>query len=174
MSLGRERLPWAKRRPEWDRGQALVEFALILPIIFILVVNTVNFGAFIFAWLSVQHASRNAVQYAVLGSEAMGHPLAPTGSQVQTLVNSDFYSLLKGTNPTVTICSNTNGNITNEYGSGCNPPADPEPASFTLLSVDVNYTYTPIIPSFSIAELGIITTLPPTTIHRTARMRLLQ
>jgi hypothetical protein len=33
-------------------GQALIEFALILPMVFFLIVNAVNFGAFLFAWIN--------------------------------------------------------------------------------------------------------------------------
>ena len=32
------------------RGQALIEFALIVPVLFVLLVNAVNFGGFLFAF----------------------------------------------------------------------------------------------------------------------------
>src|ERR1700733_4156384 len=34
-------------------GQALIEFALVLPLVFLLIVNAVNLGAFLFAWITV-------------------------------------------------------------------------------------------------------------------------
>ncbi|MGH9648694.1 MAG: PilZ domain-containing protein, partial [Bryobacteraceae bacterium] len=39
-------------------GQALIEFALVLPMAFLLIVNAVNFGAFLFAWISVANGAR--------------------------------------------------------------------------------------------------------------------
>ena len=54
------------------------------------------------------------------------------------------------------------------------PPADPEPATYILTTVDVTYTFQPPIPLWNFAKLGISATLPPTTIHRRAVMRMLQ
>jgi hypothetical protein len=38
----------------------------------------------------------------------------------------------------------------------------------------VTYTYTPLIPLFPFAKLGISATLPSGTVHRKAVMRMLQ
>ncbi len=34
-------------------GQSLVEFALVLPLLFLLIVNAINFGGFFYAWITV-------------------------------------------------------------------------------------------------------------------------
>jgi len=40
------------------KGQALIEFILVLPILFLLILNLVNFGGFFYAWITVANAAR--------------------------------------------------------------------------------------------------------------------
>ncbi len=47
-----------------EKGQALIEYALILPFIFLLIINLVNFGGFFFAWITVANAARAGADYA--------------------------------------------------------------------------------------------------------------
>lgn len=160
--------------PANTRGQALIEFVLIFPLLFLLIVNAINFGAFFFAWITVADAARAGTQYWVLGSAAIGTPAAPTSGQVTTLVTNDISSLLNRSSLTVRTCKNNNGTVTCT-GAGTNtPPADPEPATYISASVDVTYTFNPPIPLFNFSEVGVFATLPPSTIHRRAVMRMLQ
>lgn len=156
------------------RGQALIEFALIIPLIFLLIVNTVNFGAFLFAWITVANAARAGAQYWVLGSAAVATPTAATASQVTTLVTNDISSLLARSSLVVRACKNNNSVVTCTGAGSQVPPADPEPLTYISTSVDVTYTYQPPISLWSFARLGIYATLPPTTVHRQAVMRMLQ
>ena len=140
-------------------GQALVEFALILPLVFLLAVNTINFGGFLIAWITVAGAARD-------GAEYMASSASPTAAQVRTLITSDLHSLPNSSNVTladVPICTT----------NSCDALSDPE-ASYTLGSVDVTYPYNPFIPLFSFPALGISATLPSSTIHRRVVMRMLQ
>ena len=60
-----------------SRGQAMAEFALLLPILALLLVMAVDFGRVFFGWVGVQNAARIAANYAAQ------HPLddyADTGS----------------------------------------------------------------------------------------------
>ena len=41
---------------------------LMLPLLFLLIVNAVNFGGFLFAWITIANAARAGAQYWVLGS----------------------------------------------------------------------------------------------------------
>jgi hypothetical protein len=68
----------------------------------------------------------------------------------------------------VTPCTNSTAS------AACGTSADPEAPTFTLATVDVTYTYRPLIPLFSFTNLGISATLPSGTIHRKAVMRMLQ
>jgi hypothetical protein len=141
-------------------GQALVEFALILPLLFLLIVNAVNFGAFFFAWITVADAARAGAQYAALGTAAYGSPL--TRNDVGTVTAKDMSSFVSPPHPAV--CR------TNDLG--CSVPVDPE--GYSVTSVDVTFTYTPVVRLFDFPGLGIHATIPPTTIHRRVMMRMLQ
>lgn len=153
------------RRPA---GQALVEFALIIPLVLVLAVNAVNFGGFLFAWITVAGAARSGAQYMIMSSASSGAPTAPTAGQIGTLVTNDITSLLNRASLLVATCTNSTAS------AACGTSADPEAPAFTLATVDVTYTYKPLIPLFSFTGLGISATLPSGTIHRKAVMRMLQ
>ena len=158
----------SKVKPRGE-GQALVEFALIVPLVFLLAVNAVNFGGFLFAWISVANAARAGAQYMVMSSSSPGSPTPATLAQITALVTNDVSSLMNRSSILVAICTNkTTGPI------GCTSLFDPEAPAYTLATVDVTYTYKPYIPLFSFPKLGISATLPATTIHRKAVMRMLQ
>jgi Flp pilus assembly protein TadG len=156
------------------RGQALIEFTLMVPLLFVLVVNAVNFGSFLFAWITIANAARAGAQYGALGSAAITTPTPATAAQVTTLVTNDIASLLGRSTLVVRVCSNNNTVVTCTGTGSLAPPADPEPVSYILTTVDVTLTWQPPIPLFSFAKLGISATLPPTTIHRRTVMRMLQ
>jgi len=155
-------------------GQALIEFALVLPMAFLLIVNAVNFGAFLFAWITVANGARTGAQYLVEGIATVGTPTAATAAQITTLVTSDISSLLNRASLAVRVCKNNNGVMACSGPGGYIPPADPEPTKYVLASVDVTYTYVPLVPLSDFGGLGIHATLPTTTIHRQASMRMLQ
>lgn len=53
------------RRPR--SGQALIEFALALPILLLLLFGVIEFGRLVQAWMAVQNAARFGLRYAVTG-----------------------------------------------------------------------------------------------------------
>jgi Flp pilus assembly protein TadG len=152
-----------------EKGQALLEFALIVPLVFILAVNAVNFAGFIFAWITVADAARSGAQYMALSSASPGTPTAATLAQITALVGNDVTSLKNRSSATVAICTNSTAGA-----NGCTTLSDPEAPAYTLATVDVTYTYNPYIPLFSFPKLGIGATLPSGTVHRKAVMRMLQ
>ena len=88
-------------------------------------------------------------------------------------------SSLPGT-PTIAVCENNNGVLTTLSGT-CSltgslaVPADPEAPLYILATVDVTYTYVPLTKgALSFPKLGINATIPPTSIHRRAEMRVIQ
>ena len=132
------------------RGQSLVEFALILPILFLLIVNVINFGGMFYAWVTVANAARAGAQYMMMGSATIHSPVLPTSAQVTSLVRNDLLSLPNRSSAVIQVCTNTNG--TASCGS---PPADPEPAAYILGTVDVTYTYVPFVASWNFSALGV-------------------
>ncbi len=167
-SIGRERRSSA-------HGQALLEFALVLPLLFLLIVNVVNFGGMFYAFITVANAARTGAQYYSIGGAMVGSPGQPDASQVSALVAQDLASLPNAAGAQVKVCTLLAGaSAPTCVGTGAgSPPADNESSPYTTLSVDVRYTYTPFIPLWEFPALGIHATLPPTTIHRQSVMRAL-
>jgi Flp pilus assembly protein TadG len=150
-------------------GQALVEFALIVPLVFLLAVNAVNIGGFLFAWITVANAARSGAEYMGMSSHSPGSPAPATLAQITALVTNDVASLKNRSSVVVAMCTNST-----TAANGCTSLFDPEAPAYTLATLDVTYTYQPFIPLFSFPRLGISATLPPGTIHRKAVVRMLQ
>ncbi|HEX9635207.1 MAG TPA: TadE/TadG family type IV pilus assembly protein [Candidatus Limnocylindria bacterium] len=62
------------RTGDRGRGQALVEMALILPLLLVLVVGGIDFGRIFFGSVGLQNAARVAANYAALHPNAWGTP----------------------------------------------------------------------------------------------------
>jgi Flp pilus assembly protein TadG len=158
-------------------GQSLVECALILPIVFILIVNVVNFGAFFYAWITVSNAARAGADYGILSGASAGTLPTTTGTPdlITQLITNDILSLPNRASLVVNVCENNVGAtpaVNALVGTCTGIPTDPESASYVGLTVDVTYTYQPLIPAaFKFANLNVFATIPSTTIHRRAVMR---
>ncbi|HYN63274.1 MAG TPA: TadE/TadG family type IV pilus assembly protein, partial [Candidatus Limnocylindrales bacterium] len=68
------KLPMVRRRRPRSRGQALVEFALILPILVMLLLLAIDFGRVFFGWVAINNAAR------IAANEASFHPEAWEGT----------------------------------------------------------------------------------------------
>ena len=173
-----------KRTRELTRsceGQALIEFSLVLPLLFLLIVNVVNFGAMMYAWICVSNASRTGAQYYITSGASVGAPSPPSAAAVRTLVVNDLHPLPNSANAQVCVALSTSVSWSCTAGATAPatlPAADSGEGSpaivFPVGAVDVSYPYQPLIPLWSFPRLGIRATLPPTTVHRRAVMRILQ
>ena len=76
-------------------GQALVELAIMLPLLLILIANVINFAGFFFAFIEIANASRSAGDYTVMGTVAYSGTDASGASGPQLNAPSD--SGLSGT-----------------------------------------------------------------------------
>jgi hypothetical protein len=101
-------------------GAALVEFAVMLPLLLILIANIVNFAGFFCAFIEVGNASRSAGDYTIMGkiaysgtdaSGASGPPLsAPSdngssGAQlVANMLGTDMLGLPNRSSINVRLC----------------------------------------------------------------------
>jgi Flp pilus assembly protein TadG len=63
-----------------NKGQALVEFAIILPILLLLILGIVQFGMMINSYLSIQYAAREGARAGIVGS---------TDSEIKNLIIAD-------------------------------------------------------------------------------------
>lgn len=57
---------WLRSRPK-ARAQAMLEFALALPLLLVLIFGIIEFGRLLQAWLATQNAARFGLRYAVTG-----------------------------------------------------------------------------------------------------------
>jgi hypothetical protein len=161
-----------KTGPHHSSGSALIEFALLLPLLFVMIVNTVNFGGFLLSWLTVSGAARAGADYWVQGRATVSGKDQPTAAQVSSVVTQEISALLNRASLSITVCRNLNGT------SDCpgSPPSDPEPTHYAIGVVDVTYTYKPLIPSFNFRPLGVTAGFFPrsgVTVHRRAVMRIM-
>jgi Flp pilus assembly protein TadG len=157
-----------------DTGQTLIEFILVLPFIFLLILNAVNFGGLFYAWITVANASRAGANYAILGDASAGNVSAPTGTQVDNMIKAEIASLSNSSSLIVNVCQKNNTVTSVLFGTCTGIPSDVEPSNFVLTSVDVTYTYKPIISGFQFPKLGVYLTLVPTTVHMITQMRTIQ
>jgi Flp pilus assembly protein TadG len=165
------------QRKAGTKGQSLLEFALIVPLLFILVMNVVNFAGMLFAWICVENAARAGVQYLVMAGATAGSMSQPAPATVAALVRADLDSLPNHATAQVGACTRNNGTVACS-GTG-SPPADPEGAAYASASVDVTYTYRPLAGTWTL--IGMSPTLfanaaadGSISIHRQATMRILQ
>jgi Flp pilus assembly protein TadG len=106
-----------------ETGQSLVETVLMMPLLLLLLLNTVNFGYFFLATLNLTAAPRTGVEYAVMGFDtpsaislpASGPPSGPL--TVGYLTQQDMTGALSNpTGASIQICTQTNLSA----GSGVN------------------------------------------------------
>jgi hypothetical protein len=97
------------------------------------------------------------------------------------VVLNDIHALPNSSSTQVCVSKSSSPTVSCNTGSapsGAPPAADTAEGSpavtYVIAAVDVTYTYQPFISLWDFSRLGIHATLPPTTIHRQARMRMLQ
>jgi len=122
------------------RGQSVVEFALVLPVLLLLVMGIIEFGRIFMAQQSITNASREGARTGVLPSS--------TSSDVQNTVTS--YMASAGLDDTCTVTMTNVG---------------PTVSSGSPTSVTVQYTL-PILTGSIIPGLGSSMTLSHTTVMR--------
>lgn len=129
------------------RAQAIVEFAIVLPILMMILVGILEFGRMVFIYSAVTNASRNAVRYAsAVGLEDTGqyHKYLYCDGIRQTAANSAF--LLRPADLTITI-SYDNGPGTSSIGS-CTASGGEQTISVESgdrVNVTVAATYRPMV-----------------------------
>jgi hypothetical protein len=157
MSRARSLLPARLRRPRsGDRnrtrssGQALVEFAFIVPFFFILLLGIIEAGRFIYHYQMLNDATRSGARYAIINGSNAACPTGPLppgvvapichdplGNNVRRAVSDAAFGLVSTGD--LTIPGPTYVPANNGRGS--------------QVTVLVSYTYSPIVP-----------VLPPITI----------
>jgi len=82
-----------------QKGQSLVETALVLPILIMLLFGIVDFGRVFHAYLTLDHAGREAARDAAIGKE---------DSEIESKITSSTTSLGSGVGVTITPAGKAN------------------------------------------------------------------
>src|ERR1041385_260453 len=106
MECGTEGMNMKKSRKNDCKGQAMIEFALVLPLLFLLIINVVNFAGMLYAWVAVANAARTGAQYMVMSDTWIFGLAPPTPAQVVTQVTNDLASLPNRASTQVKVCMN--------------------------------------------------------------------
>ena len=78
------KVPFLRRRGvDRSRGQAMVEFALILPVLAILLVMAIDFGRVYFGWVGLQNVARIGANYAGAHPEGWDPNFSNTAQKAQ-------------------------------------------------------------------------------------------
>lgn len=136
----------ARRR---SRGQALVEFALVAPIFFLILFAIIDFGRYVYYVQILNNAAREGTRYAIVhGAESLsptGPPDDPSGAAVVNAVRSYAIGVI-GLEDTSVL------SITPTWGT---PPATPDNDRGTKVTVEVTYAFRSVIPLVPIPAISV-------------------
>ena len=129
-----------RKKGNGEDGQAMVEFALILPIFLLILCGIIDFGWLFYNQLSLNNACREGARYAV----------------VNTADNADTQSIINHIeNTTTTVFANDGVDITVTYSS----PADPTSGDITVsMEADISF-FTPVLSTILGKEKTITSTV---------------
>ena len=169
------------------RGQAMIETAIVLPILLALAFNVINFGYFLLMAVNLAAAPRSGALYSIIGAATPAAASLPSTTSVNTLTIGDLTGAFHDASTLkVQVCSSAKGtDTTSPYLTQCDqfnaftsstPSADPEPGSFVLNQVDVIYSFSPLIDSrvFNLILLNVCPSGGSTVtcnLHRKVLMR---
>ena len=114
-----------------DRGQSLVEFALVLPILLILLLGILDFGRAVAAYNSVSNGARSGARVAIVDQDI---------TAIEAAVESEAFGL-----PDVTVTYDPNA----EGVPACPAAGDCCPRIGCVIEVSVSTEYIPATPIFS-------------------------
>lgn len=131
------------------RGQALAEFALVVPIFLLLLLGIIEAGRFMFFYETLNHATREGARYAIVnGSNSMNCPTGtpapgsyecdPGGSAVIAKVRNAAFGVMGGD---LTVPA---------------PTWSPDNSRGSTVRVTASYTYRTLVP---------LVPLPPITVQ---------
>src|SRR5689334_6424908 len=158
------------------KGVALLEAALVLPLLVVLMLNVANFGMYIYAWVTVNNAARAVLQYRVYTGVVLGYPSPPSVSQMQNLVTAEVSSLPNKASVTWVVCGTQPSGSVDCQGPGTAfaPDADPaNPTHYRVYSAKVWYTFQTLFAPVTL-PLGYSATEPPGSVSRQVSMRSMQ
>ncbi len=127
-----------------SRGQALLEFAVVAPIFFLLVFAMIDFGRYVYYVQILNNAAREGARYAIVHGSNSFQPAGPSSNDPTVAGVVRSYA--------VGVTGNGALTITSVWGTPPNPPTNNRGSN---VDVKVSYAFRSIVP---------IVPLPPITI----------
>ncbi len=91
MRIGVPRTRGTRGYRKGERGQSLVEFVLVVPVLLLLLAGIFDFGRHFYVRLTLRHAVAEAARFAVTGNQLTdpdtGQPMTRAESIVETIVD---------------------------------------------------------------------------------------
>lgn len=129
-----------------SRGQAMVEFALVAPMFFLLLFGIIEAGRFIFYYETLNHATREGARYAIVnGANTIGCPTGPPapGSTPCDAAGDDVRARVRaaafGVPGTITVT----------------PSWAPDNGRGSTVTVEATSTYTALVPLVPLPPINI-------------------
>ena len=102
------KLPLVRRWRRVSRGQALVEMAIILPVLLLLLVMALDVGRVFFGWVGLQNAARIGANYAAVHPDAWSAPDNP----IKVLARAQYSNQMIADAQALNCDQDTNGDGT--------------------------------------------------------------
>ena len=129
-----------RKKCRGEDGQAMVEFALILPIFLLILCGIIDFGWLFYNQLSLNNACREGARYAVVNTAE--------GNGTQAIINHIE-------NATTTVFANDGVRVDVEYTT----PSDPTAGDVTVsMEADISF-FTPVLSTVLGSERTITSTV---------------
>jgi Flp pilus assembly protein TadG len=123
-----------------DRGVTLVEFALVLPVVLVLLIGCLDFARVLNASVTIQNASREGARYATLHPRLTGEDSLTYNARVRDYVKDRVVPLdPQLITVTVTASASSDPRCAGNAPTSCTWGSQPAP---TALRVSVRYPWT--------------------------------
>jgi Flp pilus assembly protein TadG len=116
------------RRGRTERAQSLVEFALVLPVLLIMVFGIIDFGMGIRSYISLTNATREGARFAAVGNVAGAYPTDCDGATSTTVIGR--------------VCVSIEGlDLTQVQVVSVSYPDGEAPGNSVIVAADYTYNY---------------------------------
>jgi len=127
----------SRRRSARGRGQALTEFALVIPIFLLVLSGILDFGFMLYSRMTVINAAREGARAAVQAADSTTVPLVAQGRAVSSTIGSGL-SLATSQVAVTCVATKTPGSCSFASSSSSQPGDS--------VNVSVDYTYRTFFP----------------------------
>jgi Flp pilus assembly protein TadG len=143
-----------RRRGDRDRGQALVEFALILPVFMLIFLGILQFGFLLSGHIGLINSVREAARYGSTSPTSDNPTAASNGANICTQIASNLQAGIAGYNPANLDKSAPDPRTRVLYTSYTDPHGAPLTYSVRL-TVQVQYRHPLLVPLVGVIIDGL-------------------